>query len=557
MKKIVFLSLLALILFTGCFKKNNENDNQNNEINKSLDDLNYESDLLEISSLNDILKLDYINPGLDKYDIKVVLYSKKENKVTGEISLPTDTWNTGLLNDGFYAISLNSKDVLIYNKNCEEVKKYKIDSNEIWAFANVSPDGNTLIYADGLNTNIIAYDLETNTKKTIGSFKDYIESLGFIDNNLYLKDGNGNLFKLNKDSVEKEKVLTGLYTTYLNNYYGIGKTDNNFVLENENKKLYVGFDSIDELPIYANDFGFVTYSLYENDVIFKVYDIEKSKKTDIKIPISNEYYPVVSKYDDENIIIAIKNKDNKYEYYVKNIIDNDSVDIKINNNDVVSNDDNEEDYEVSIPDYETKTEIASKYIENVPVIKQFPNYPTGCESVSATIALQYAKEKITVDEFIDNYLDKSSNFYYANGKNYGPNPNETFVGNPRSKSSFGCMAPVIEKALKKYYGNNDYVINATGKSLEEIKKLFIDAGYPVLVWVSINMIDTYYTSSWYLENGEQYKWLANEHCMVLIGYDSDNYYFVDPYKGSEVMYKKDITEKRYKELGMQAVVIVK
>ena len=119
------------------------------------------------------------------------------------------------------------------------------------------------------------------------------------------------------------------------------------------------------------------------------------------------------------------------------------------------------------------------------------------------------------------------------------------------------MAPVIVKALKKYYGNNNYVINATGKSLEEIKKLYIDAGYPVLVWVSINMIDTYYTSSWYLENGEQYKWLANEHCMVLIGYDNDYYYFVDPYKGSEVMYKKNITEKRYKELGMQAVVIVK
>ena len=41
----------------------------------------------------------------------------------------------------------------------------------------------------------------------------------------------------------------------------------------------------------------------------------------------------------------------------------------------------------------------------VPYIDQSVKYPTGCESVSAVMLLQYLGYDITVEEFIDRYLE--------------------------------------------------------------------------------------------------------------------------------------------------------
>ena len=41
---------------------------------------------------------------------------------------------------------------------------------------------------------------------------------------------------------------------------------------------------------------------------------------------------------------------------------------------------------------------------DAPFIDQREKYPTGCESVTAVMALQYAGVDVTVEEFIDGYL---------------------------------------------------------------------------------------------------------------------------------------------------------
>ena len=52
-----------------------------------------------------------------------------------------------------------------------------------------------------------------------------------------------------------------------------------------------------------------------------------------------------------------------------------------------------------------KTGATLPFLLNVPYINQRMDYPTGCESVSAVMALQYAGVDITVDTFIDDCLD--------------------------------------------------------------------------------------------------------------------------------------------------------
>ncbi|WP_346937856.1 C39 family peptidase [uncultured Clostridium sp.] len=195
---------------------------------------------------------------------------------------------------------------------------------------------------------------------------------------------------------------------------------------------------------------------------------------------------------------------------------------------------------------------------SVPYISQAGGYPTGCEIVSASMLLQHYEYDVSVDEFIDNYLERSS-LEEINGNLYGPNPNEAFVGDPRSVVySYGCYAPVIVSSLNKILGEEHWVKNTTGSEFNELIENYIDKEIPVLVWTSINLIPTSVGTEWYVrESGERIQWISNEHCMVLVGYDKDKYYFNDPYEDNGVVgYDKELVEKRFKELGNQSVVIL-
>ena len=91
-----------------------------------------------------------------------------------------------------------------------------------------------------------------------------------------------------------------------------------------------------------------------------------------------------------------------------------------------------------------------RIILNVPYIDQSIHYPTGCESVSSVMLLQYLGIDITVDEFIEKYLDRQE-FEERDGELFGPDPREYFCGSPYDADSFGCYAPVIVNALEKIF----------------------------------------------------------------------------------------------------------
>ncbi len=193
---------------------------------------------------------------------------------------------------------------------------------------------------------------------------------------------------------------------------------------------------------------------------------------------------------------------------------------------------------------------------DVPYISQDGDFPTGCESVSATMVLQYYGKKISPEEFIDNYLTQED-FREENGVRIGPSPWEAFVGSPYSSNSYGCYAPVIVEALRKACPTGFDVRNETGSSLHKLAETYLDADIPVLIWATMDMKESWKSDQWQLENGETFTWIAGEHCLVLVGYDENAYYFNDPYQNHGIIgYDKKTVEKRYRELGRQAVVLV-
>lgn len=210
---------------------------------------------------------------------------------------------------------------------------------------------------------------------------------------------------------------------------------------------------------------------------------------------------------------------------------------------------------------ESDNEITDKFVcIDVPYISQQDEYPTGCELVSASMLLKFYGFEISAGELIEKGYVKHTELEYDNkeDKIYCADPNESFIGNPRNESGYGCYSNALRNGLEKYLENEYFdAVSLSGISLEDLCMEYIDFGEPVLIWASINMVQTKENENvWIIkETGEEFRWLANEHCLVLVGYDDEYYYFNDPLEGVAVPYEREIVELRYKELGFQAITI--
>ena len=153
---------------------------------------------------------------------------------------------------------------------------------------------------------------------------------------------------------------------------------------------------------------------------------------------------------------------------------------------------------------------------DVPLYDQTVKYQTACESVATVATLNYFGYDITIDEFLDSYLDiiEARNVEFSvNGHNIF---DVYFVGNPRTYNGWLCYPPVIVKAVERYFSNIDEKYrrpyNCTGYSfnslLDEVSK-----GNPVVVWITQGCQESEIVDF----KGSEY--VALNHAVVLSGYD--------------------------------------
>ena len=195
------------------------------------------------------------------------------------------------------------------------------------------------------------------------------------------------------------------------------------------------------------------------------------------------------------------------------------------------------------PVTKTSPKIKKKMMIDVPYYSQH-DYPTGCELVSTSMLLAFLGFDIKA----------------------GGDPDKVFIGNPEKNTGYGCYSGAIEYTLNKYLKPQEYkldkkyeIIDLKGMELEEICTNYISEGVPVIMWASIDMKPTFINlaNSWIIDKtGERYLWKSNEHCLVLVGYDEENYYFNDPLADKDTPYMKRLAERRYREMGMQAIAVI-
>ena len=212
---------------------------------------------------------------------------------------------------------------------------------------------------------------------------------------------------------------------------------------------------------------------------------------------------------------------------------------------------------------ETNAEIINNTRKTIEVnnIIQYPELPTGCESVALAILLNHLGFPADKMEIARNYLPKME-FYWVDGQLYGADFKTTFAGNPESENAYGCYAPCIVTAANSYLhdkGYNAQVYDLTETSFDTLLANYIDNDIPVLIWITgSNLHEPVYTDKWKTPAGDTVQWLAYEHCVVLTGYDREKsiIYVSDPQVGN-TSYDYDKIKQRYIDLGKQSVYIQK
>lgn len=219
---------------------------------------------------------------------------------------------------------------------------------------------------------------------------------------------------------------------------------------------------------------------------------------------------------------------------------------------------------VSTTTTETKTTVKkaepvkNRVMLHVKNIQQLPELPMGCEVVSGSIALQwygFKVDKFTLLEYLPMMKQPTKDGVWGD-------PNKVFVGNPRTQK-WGCYSPVIKKAIEDYFKANmidDYeVVSLNGSKFTDLYQE-IDDGNPVIIWVTTSMQNLEKGDTWKLEDGSSFTWTLHEHCVCLIGYDTENDTVIisDPYDiNGTVEYPRKTVEKVYKQLNNMALVIHK
>lgn len=188
-------------------------------------------------------------------------------------------------------------------------------------------------------------------------------------------------------------------------------------------------------------------------------------------------------------------------------------------------------------------------LKSFPTYHQFPDYPTGCESVALYILLKYYNINVQVEDIVNN-LKKGSLPYQNNNQIIGGNPETEFIGDPRTNYSYGVYNQPIADVGQKYKSN---IISKTNFDFNKVLNL-VNNNHPVIAWTTINLSNPYISTTWtYPKNQTTIKWISGEHAVVIFGTTATQVIVSDPYTGTIRYFDKELFKLRYNYLGRRVV----
>lgn len=214
---------------------------------------------------------------------------------------------------------------------------------------------------------------------------------------------------------------------------------------------------------------------------------------------------------------------------------------------------------------EGPTMPASYMIEGVEVIPQV-EFKAGCETYACTMLLQTLGFDMDEHLFLDKYLEIRYPSYGDDGQMYAPDMYSSQVGD--IYGGWGVYNTAMAKYMNHYLSDVGSEKKATaleGVPLTELCEKYVSKGIPVMVWGTVEMLEPYPRFTWivdYVDENAHYKigdtftWLQHEHCLVLIGYDEENFYFADSCAGKVSVFERELSQLRYEQIGTMAIVVM-
>ncbi|MBQ0110890.1 MAG: C39 family peptidase, partial [Oscillospiraceae bacterium] len=446
---VVIAIVVGIVWFYGPAK---ENSNGNGTVSGSTDTstqklpdqiLQFEGDVVQALTYNGLLLVSSYDAGLDTASARCDLYNLFDfNKLCSQ-NIGTGDYNIDLIKDGFYVISRTENKVTLYDKDGN--KTLDKDFSKLHDFSRVgavSRDGGTLLSYDARYCKLYLTDIKMGKSvKLDGTYGELLKAEA-RDDGFVLTTSEHKAYFVGLNDKSATTLYKGKNITYSGKYYGLGTTDYNFEIIDKNGSTFVPIGTVDECPIGMdqNIFGTVCNQSESNTV--KIYDIKNKERREYTLPSAPESLVFAG---DNVIAVTVGSGVRRHNVRALN-----GECIKKIKFEVSTTDDNTlysknkliEDKTEEKDDGETAVKVTANDKTNAVVIDvealaQNPEFPTGCESVSAVMALKYAGHSVTVSKFVDSYLEKSAEFYIDGDRKVGPDPNEVFVGNPRSAASYG------------------------------------------------------------------------------------------------------------------------
>lgn len=185
---------------------------------------------------------------------------------------------------------------------------------------------------------------------------------------------------------------------------------------------------------------------------------------------------------------------------------------------------------------------------NIPLIKQYPQLPRGCEVTSLAMLLNYAGvdvNKLTLAHAIHKVP------YSADGR-YG-DPEKGFVGNMyrSDQPGYGVYHQPLVRLADHYLPNR--ITDLSGKSFTAVEEK-LSEGKPVLVIINTTFrpLASSAFQTWSTKNGTV-RVTYFEHAVLLTGYTPDSVFFNNPLGGKNMSVNKEAFIKAWQQMGSQAI----
>lgn len=200
----------------------------------------------------------------------------------------------------------------------------------------------------------------------------------------------------------------------------------------------------------------------------------------------------------------------------------------------------------------------SNEISDFPYTLQTPELPTGCEITALTMVLNYYGYSVDKTTMATVYLPTAPDdmYYDEYGVMHGADLNDYFIGDPESVYGYVCGTNAIVTAANSYLSDAYSSLSAkdiTGYSPEELYEL-VSEDVPIVVWITIDMMERSETYGWYTDDGSYVEWSQSDHCGVLVGYTDDTVIIADPLNG-RTEYSKCDFESVYFSRGSHGVIL--